>query len=301
MQVPDGLVDTIVSVHGGRGRRWLTRLPALLEECRARWSLELGAPFGDLSYNFVIPARDPRGRDVVLKLGVPCRELRSEASALRLFDGAGAVRLLDHDAGRGALLIERALPGTTLHSLPDDTEATRAAARLMLSLWCDPPARHAFPSLAEWFRAFVRLRSNFGGGCGPFPPELIEKAERTFAVLNASSERAVILHGDLHHANILSSEGGGWLAIDPKGLCGAPGYEVGPFMLNRLPVDASDSALLEFMRARLSTFAEELRIDARRLAGWAFCYAVLSAVWDVEEAAEWQPTTRLARVLERML
>jgi streptomycin 6-kinase len=301
VQIPRHLRETIEGVHGETGRRWLARLPALVGDCRARWSLELGAPFDDLSYNLVIPARGAQGAEVVLKLGVPCRELVSEAAALRLFDGAGAVRLLDHVAEWGALLLERVLPGTPVHELLDDAEATRAAARLMLRLWREPPARHAFPTLPEWFRAFGRLRCNFGGGSGPFPPELVARAERAFSELNASAGRALILHGDLHHANILSAANGGWIAIDPKGLCGDPGYEVGPFMLNRLPDGASDSALLEVMRARLSVFACELGIERERLAGWAFCHAVLSALWAFEDSEEWQGTIRLARVLERLI
>lgn len=302
VQVPDGLKDVIARVHGGRGRAWLARLPALLDDCRARWSLELGAPFDDLSYNLVIAARARGGEEVVLKLGVPCRELVAEAAALTLFDGSGAVRLLEHDAERGALLIERALPGTRLHELPDDARATRAAARLMLGLRREPPARHAFPTLADWFQAFGRLPSNSGGG--PFPAELVGKAERTFSKLNASPERTLLLHGDLHHANILASARGDWLAVDPKGVCGDPGYELGPFMLNRLPAGAPDAELTEIMRGRLSIFAEELGAGRERLAAWAFCHAVLSAVWGSEESdesAEWRPTVRLARLLERLL
>jgi streptomycin 6-kinase len=170
----------------------------------------------------------------------------------------------------------------------------------MLRLWREPPARHTFPTLAEWFRAYGRLRNDFGGGSGPFPPELIERAERTFSELNASAGRAVILHGDLHHWNILSSEKGGWVAIDPKGICGDPGYEVGPFMLNRLPEGAPDSALLEVMRGRLSIFSDELGIGRERLAGWAFCHSVLSALWSFEDSDEWQPAIRLARILEQL-
>ena len=301
MQIPNGLRETIERVHGARGRRWVTALPTLVEECRARWSLELGAPFENLSYNLVVPARGPRGAPLVLKLGVPCPELLSEAAALRLFGGSGAVRLLDHDAARGALLLERVLPGIPLAELQSDAEATRTAARLMLGLWREPPAAHSLPTLAEWFRAFARLRVSSAAVGGPFPTELAEKAERAFAELNASSERLVVLHGDLHHANILSSSRGGWVAIDPKGLCGDPGYEVGPFMLNRLPAGAPDSALREIMGGRLSIFAEELRTGRERLAGWAFCHAVLSAVWSLEDADEWRPTVRLARILESLV
>src|SRR5262249_28238741 len=140
-----------------------------------------------------------QGAAVVLKLGVPCRESLTEAAALSLFDGQGAVRLLDHDAAGGALLLERALPGTPLYSLQGEAEATRTAATLMQRLWREPPVGHTFPSLEIWFRAFTQLRQRFNGESGPFPPELIVQAERSLVELNSSAERSLILHGDLHH------------------------------------------------------------------------------------------------------
>jgi streptomycin 6-kinase len=301
LPVPNGLRETIERVHGQRGREWLARLPALIQESRERWSLALDLPFDNLSYNLVIPGRTEQGADVVLKLGVPCRELLTEVAALNLFGGVGAVRLLDHEAERGILLLERARPGAPVYKLQGEAEATVTAARLMRRLWRDPPATgHSFPSLAVWFQAFKRLRDRFNGESGPFPAELIEKGERTFSELSESQERTVILHGDLHHDNILSSERDGWLAIDPKGISGDPGYEVGSFMLNQLPAGADAPALKMVLKRRLLIFSDELQIKRARLARWAFCHALLSALWDFEEAAEWYGTIRLAQMLDEL-
>lgn len=300
MQIPKDLRTTIERVHGERGREWLENFPDLINECQERWSLNLDRPFDNLSYNLVLPAIMPDGEEVVLKLGVPCSELAAEAGALDLFAGVGAVRLLAHYALRGILLMERVVPGTPVYKLQSETEATRTAATLMRQLWRSPPADHAFPTLAVWFRAFERLRNHFAGGSGPFPAKLIDKAERMFSALNASTDRSLILHGDLHHANILFSKDRGWLAIDPKGICGDPGYEVGSFMLNRLPADASESATMGVFAQRLSVFSDELGIDRQRLAQWSLCHAVLSSLWDLEESADWRPTVSLARMLEKL-
>lgn len=300
VQIPKSLKATIERVYGESGRQWLVTLPTVLNECRMRWSLELDEPFANLSYNLVIPGRTSAGRDIVLKVGVPCTELLTEASALSLFDGVGAVRLLDHDAARGMLLIERVAPGIPVYKLLGDVEATKSAAALMHQLWRVPPQRHSFPSLAIWFRAFAQLRDGFGGSTGPFPSEVIGQAEHQFSKLNASSTGDVILHGDLHHENILSSASHGWLAIDPKGICGDPGYEVGSFMLNQLPAEASDAETMNILDQRLSIFSAELEIRRERLAGWAFCHAVLSALWNFEESTEWLSTIRLAEILQRL-
>jgi streptomycin 6-kinase len=300
VKIPYGLRETVERVHGDAGRKWLAALPVLLNECCARWSLRLDEPFENLSYNLVLPGSMTDGTAIVLKVGVPCRELLTEAAALSLFDGEGATRLLAHDAPRGLLLMERVLPGTRLHELLDDEDATRTAAHLMRRLWQTAPANHAFPSLAVWFNAYERLRKRFDGGSGPFPTELIERAEKAFRELSASSDRNVILHGDLHHANILISAKRGWIAIDPKGIVGDPGYEVGTFMLNQLPPEVSESATAGILTRRLSIFSDELHIGRERLARWAFCHAVLSALWDFEESAGWQETIQLAQIIERL-
>jgi streptomycin 6-kinase len=115
-------------------------LPALVNECRERWLLKLGQPFANLSYNLAFPATRSDGVELVLKLGVPCRELFTEAAALGLFQGFGAVCLVDHEAPRGILLIEQVVPGAPIYKLQSDPEATRTVATLMRELWRSPPA-----------------------------------------------------------------------------------------------------------------------------------------------------------------
>ena len=90
------------------------------------------------------------------------------------------------------------------------------------------------------------------------------------------------------------------MAIDPKGVCGDPGYEVGPFMLNRLPPLTDADALREVFAQRLLIFSEELKIERGRLARWAFCHAVLAALWDFEESADWSRAVHLVRAPDEL-
>jgi streptomycin 6-kinase len=57
---------------------------------------------------------------------------------------------------------------------------------------------------------------------------------------------------------------------------------------------------MEILKQRLEIFSEELGVSRSRLAQWSFCHAVLSALWDFEESAEWRPTMHLARMLENV-
>jgi streptomycin 6-kinase len=174
--------------------KWLDRLPVLLRECEQRWSLTIQAPFARLSYNYVAPAQAADGSPLVLKLGVPNPEFVSEIEALRVFDGRGAIRLIDADPSQGVLLLERANPGTPLMALTDDEEATSIASKVMRQLWRPAPADGVFPALERWFRALAQLRTKYDGKTGPLPSFVVEAAERSYADLIASSDFAI--HGE---------------------------------------------------------------------------------------------------------
>ena len=270
------------ALYGGEGRTWLERLPALLEMCCRRWSLTLNTPFEGLSYNYVVKAWNADGFPVVLKVGVPNHELLTEIDALRLYDGRGCARLLAADHELGAMVLERLRPGAMLVTLPDE-QATRIAAEVMEQLWHKLPAQHSFPTVATWSKGMERLRSTFGGGTGPFPRRLVEAAERLFAELLSSAQEPVLLHGDLHHYNILSAERHPWLAIDPKGVSGEPLYETGALLRNPMPQVAVWPDLRKSLARRVDILAEYLQADRTRVVGWAIAQAVLSSWWSYED------------------
>ena len=56
------------------------------------------------------------GTPTVLKIDLQDAETRSEPTALRAYDGDGAVRLREYDSASGAMLLEMARPGTALLS-----------------------------------------------------------------------------------------------------------------------------------------------------------------------------------------
>ena len=143
-----------------------------------RWPWPRPSPI--CPYNYAAPALYADGREAVLKLGVPHPELASEIAALRHYDGRGAVRLLEGDAQRGILLLERLRPGRMLADVDDDAAATRAAAQVMQTLFlCGPPQTvEPFATVERWASGLQRLRGEFDGGCGPFPARWWSRPER---------------------------------------------------------------------------------------------------------------------------
>ncbi|MCB9138332.1 MAG: aminoglycoside/hydroxyurea antibiotic resistance kinase [Caldilineaceae bacterium] len=274
MQLPSDFIHTVTLTFPA-GAAWLDALPALLDEYAAALGLTLEPPF-PLSYNYVAPARRSDGTRVVLKLGVPNPELTTEILALTRYAGNGAVRLLASDAERGMLLLERLLPGTPLAALDDDAAATEQAALLMRRLWRPTEAGHPFHTVAAWGgRGMAGLRTTFNGGTGPFPVDLVILAEEMFAAAHTGEQ--ILLHGDLHHENILNATRGGWLAIDPKGVAGPRGYECGAFLRNQL-FNRPDPAWT--LAQRVARLAEILDLPHAEILRWGIAQNVLSAWWN---------------------
>jgi streptomycin 6-kinase len=165
-----------------------------------------------------------------------------------------------------------------LSELEDDDERTHIAIDVMQKLWRtmdssglplaqeQAPAFHKFIQLTDWFDGLKRIRPHFGGGTGPFPKEILERVEASLPEL--FDDEVHLMHGDFHHYNILKSERG-WLAIDPKGVIGPVGYEIGPLMLN--PWNK-----------------------------WTLAHAVLSAWWNIEDSMDWEPPLNCAVILSEI-
>jgi streptomycin 6-kinase len=303
VQVPPVLARNVVSVWGEEGRAWLAGLPGLLDGVLGSWHLRPdGGPF-PLSYHWVMPVTRPDGSAAVLKVGLPDDgHLAAEAAALRAYGGHGAVRLLADDPARGALLLERADPGTPARALVPHEDGAALAALLSVRRAlhaAPPPADGVLPDLARLGGSFDRYLRAFPGG-GPLPRRLVVTATRLFDELCSSAPAPVVLHGDLHHDNVLRSARsarGPWLAIDPHGWVGDPGYDLGAILYNPDP-DVRDPALLALVPDRLERIVETATdVPRERVVAWCFVMAVLSDVWNTEGSEPVsRPATRAIQV-----
>jgi streptomycin 6-kinase len=293
--ITEALARNVVDVWGADGSRWLADLPSTVEEFARDWDLEIGEAF-DLSYHYVTAVTCADGSPAVLKLGVPTgTSLAEEAPALEAFDGRGAVRLLRSDLGRGGLLLERVMPGWRAADLvpTKDAEATSAAVGVMRRLHAAPPDGSSLPEVLAQADAFDEYVARFGDG-GPLPLDYVVRAGALMRELCASATDRVVLHGDLHHDNILRATREPWLAIDPHGIVGDPGYEIGSVLFNPDP-DNRDEALTALVPSRVEQLADQLAIPIERVVGWGFVKAVMSDVWTTEAwtaADDWSPISR---------
>ena len=306
--IPLSFKQRIKDVNGEKGAAWLLALSKLLQKYANQWELTLIQPVSKLSYNFVIHSRNATGTDVILKLGVPGTEIESEVAALASYEGRGCVKLLHHSLTDGAILIEEARPGTSIQELTlngRDKEAVLIASQVIKRL--QAPSKegmsqfHPFRTVDDWADGFQRIKAAFGGTTGPFDSQLVDRAEREYRQMSATTAKRVLLHGDLHHGNILSAAREPWLAIDPKGILGDPSYEVGAFIRNPMPDLMAFPNVKDMLHDRIDLFSETLRFERKRVWAWSFSQTVLAAWWLFEDRQEgWESWLNLAEVLLEM-
>jgi streptomycin 6-kinase len=275
------------------GAEWLARLPRIAADCAERWSLRLAQPFEPGHISLVVAAERADGRPAVLKVNFPEPESEHEAAALEHWNGAGAVRLLEHDPERRALLVEQCLPGTQLWAIEDDEEATRIAASVLARLWRPAPASHGFRPLAvEAARWAEEIPSDWETLGRPFERGLLEAAVGALRELGPSQGPAVVLHQDFHGGNVLRSEREPWLAIDPKPLCGEREFDAASLLRDRrwLLREPGSGARI---RRRLDLLVAELGLDRERTRGWGIAHALAWGVSGDEHEPDMVECARL--------
>lgn len=300
--IPADFARKMHEYHGQeKASIWLASLPSILADCAERWQLTILPPFPNLSYHYAAPAERADGTPVVIKACSPTSEFAEEAEALHLFQNGGMVRLLEVDEEREVILMERLLPGTLLASLvpEEDKRATLILAGVMKRIWRPVPTRHSFPTVEDWGSGLERLRPQYNGGYGPFSPRLVQEAQALFTELSASSPQHMLLHGDLHHENILLA-GNRWRAIDPKGVVGDPGYETGALFYNPWNWMATTPDPRKILARRVDRLAEELEMDRARIRGWGLAQSVLSAWWSVDNDSAAVPPSEVLACAEML-
>jgi streptomycin 6-kinase len=250
---------------------------ALAREVFTAWDLTAdGTPFSTSSSE-LYPVLW-RGHAAMLKIVTHADE-RNGAAALAWFGGLGAVEVLERDGD--VLLMARAEGADDLVDMVargEDDAATRIICSVTRRLHAPraeaPPAE--LTPLSRRFRALFRVADASGAD------EHYVAAAAMARRLLAEPLHEVVLHGDIHHENILRDPRGGWAAIDPKGLIGEATFDYCNTLEN--PVRNKDVVLASGrLRRQAEVIAEETGIALRRLLEFTFAFGALSECWGVED------------------
>jgi streptomycin 6-kinase len=288
--------QNITKIYGTRGKDWLASLPKISADLAAQWHVTDIKPFSNLTFHYVVRGMQ-YNRPVVIKMRIDGANAEREAAALRCYAGSGSVKLLEFSKAQGALLLESVQPGTVLKNVCKDNEdaAIGSAAAVIKKMHSAVRSRvdlgYQFPTVSEWLTV---LDKDLG-----LPKEFVMMARQLADELLLSSQDTLLLHGDLHHGNILKSERGQFLAIDPKGVIGDPVFELGAFIRNPMPELLAMPQVSQVIEHRIEKFAQLLDFDAQRIRQWSYVTAVMAAAWAVEDNMNPDQWLAVAQLLKK--
>ncbi|WP_180699953.1 aminoglycoside phosphotransferase family protein [Pseudomonas crudilactis] len=264
----------------------------IFEPWLKRWALVRdGAPIITPGSR-LLPVR-VNNRPVMLKVALDVDEKYGN-QLMTWWDGDGAAQVLAHH--QDGLLMERAMGRRSLMHMAvngEDDGASRilcsALARLHAPRVTPPPP---LVELGPWFASLRVAAAQHDG--------LYSLSLQTAATLLADPQDEVVLHGDMHHDNVLDFGERGWLAIDPKRVRGERGFDYANLMCNPDLPTATDPARF---RRQLDVIVEAAGLDRRRLLQWVLAFAGLSAAWFLEDDALEQASGQLkvAQIAASML
>jgi streptomycin 6-kinase len=255
------------------------------------WDLEPeGEPFAT-DFSWLCPVR--RGAEpALLKVLKPASDEGRGADLLAWYDGKGAVRLLR--AAERALLMERAHGRQSLSAMAlagSDRQAAEILSATMLSLLAprSAPPPQGLESLEQRFAPLLRATD-----------AALQRAAASARALLAAPLDRVVLHGDLHHENVIDGGARGWLAIDPKGMLGERSYEAANILCNPAAAGAFVRRPERF-RWQARHFGDSLAVPPERVLAFALAHAGLAICWSLEDGtdpAHWRACTALLEGLQ---
>lgn len=280
MRIPDYFLRKAARQFGDDGPEWVQALPSMLAQCQEQWQLTDCVPLDNLSINLVCYAHSAKYGDVILKIAGPHSEQFTEMMALQIYAGKRACACLESDKTLAAMLLERITPGHDLRALPSKRTQLEIGAELIANLPVPLSENPGFPSYGDWIdRAIATTYAKYNPNA------------RLIALMTAMGERfreicpadvpQALLHGDLHHENMLQHSDGTWKIIDPQGVIGAPFLESGRFIENHV-IDHNGVIHLELLDETVAYFAERLNTTKHVINSAFFILHLLSTLWGLQ-------------------
>jgi streptomycin 6-kinase len=262
----------------------------MFDEYLAEWRL---TPDGDpivTPSSHLLPVRHA-GAPAMLKVALQAEE-KLGGVLMAWWDGEGAARVL---AQKGdAILLERAQGKNSLAEFARegrDDEATRIICTTVAELHA--PRAKPLPELiplSQWFHALEPAAATHGG--------LLSLSAEAARALLADPQEVGVLHGDIHHDNILDFGERGWLAIDPKRLVGERGFDYANLFCNPDLTDPAHpvATMPGRFEQRLDIVSQMAGLERRRLLQWILAWTGLSATWFISDGVSPAIDLRIAEL-----
>lgn len=248
-----------------------------LQSASRKWKLTDLEAIYEMPGRAVYAAESADYGSVIVKRNHDISHLSGEFETLRRMKGNSCCQVYDFDGKEGMILEERILPGTVLREEAFWEKRAEVFARVFRGIHVILENETSYPSYLDWVKnAYEKLRK------GPSADKrLVDGMREAVAVAEemfAKYPQRMLLHGDLHHDNILQNEQGGYVVVDPKGVVGPPVFDTPRYVLNEMD-EGGDSLPGEHILKVVGKISELLEYPVEDLRLLFFMETMLANAW----------------------
>lgn len=242
-----------------------------------KWSLSDFRTIYEHSSKAVYRAESKIFGAVILKWDRNVSQLQSEYHMLTRLNGISACKVYAFDMENGLLLEECILPGTVLREETSLERRIEAFVQIFCAIHTNETCGETY---LDWLISVNEYCKNH-----PTDPELARMTAEAHAIceeLFAKYPDRVLLHGDLHHDNLLFRADGTYAMIDPKGVIGPAILDLPRFILNETDTVHTEPDEEHIARV-IRLLSEQLDYPINDVRKLYFMETVLANIWSLED------------------
>ena len=242
-----------------------------------KWKLDHIEVIYEHSAKGVFTAESKNFGSVILKVDQHKSQLKSEYQMLARLSGRHSCKVYSFDESAGLLLEERIFPGTVLRSEVSLEKRIQMFLQVFHEIHMPEDSGTTYLNWLEQIHEYCvqhQVAEDMASRAHLFCAEIFEKYPDR-----------VLLHGDLHHDNLLRRTDGSYAMIDPKGVVGPAIMDLPRFILNEFDTvhACSDRLHIEEVIRLLGEQSGYSVADIRKL---FYMETVLENIWRAEDGEE---------------
>ncbi|WP_268625406.1 aminoglycoside phosphotransferase family protein [Paenibacillus alvei] len=282
-------IETIVQRFGNTFYEQMLRH---IDNYSKKWSLSSLQLIPSFSANVVFTCYSEQVGHAILKIGQPSETIWTEVTTLLQYKGQRFCKVYEADIKNGVLLLERLQPGTTLRDEHSLQRRLDVFCSLYSNIHIAAVEGEKFPTYIGWVERITDYMSQ-RQDC----PELsrhMQRAREICLTIASTYSQNLLLHGDLHHDNMLLGSNGEYVIIDPKGVIGDPVFDIPRFILNEFEESITEN-LYEKIDEIIGVLTKKLAIPNDVIRKCLYVETTMGMCWCVEDGSTPEEYTALVQ------
>jgi len=260
------------------------KITEILTKYENKWQLSDFKPISNdsITGNQLFTCHSAKYGPCVLKLGA-VEAVETEYLTLKHYENSRFCQIYEAEIEASAFLLQHIIPGIPLRAVVDLNHRLDIFFDVFSNLHTEVVDREKFPTYLSWVSRIMNYMHNHHQDA--VFTKHITTAYHVCMELWKKYPNVVLLHGDLHHDNILLGADNQYRIIDPKGVLGNRVFDIPRFIINEF----DDVTRVEFdkeFEQMIQRFSKQLAIPVVDVVKLVYMEICLSQCWSIEDGEE---------------